>query len=382
VILRLKGAEDAGIYSLAYTFTNIFTTIAGFGMGTYQISDVRGRHTDGTYVAARICTSVVAILCFAGTLYFTDFSRATLLCCFALMLYRLLEGLAGVYLCVLQKLGDFKTIGISSCAKGVFPFLLFCAALYFFELSQAIFVMSLSFLAVFVFFDFKRVTRRPEFTSKPVMRDIIRVLLPSFVFVLQGLAYFAMTFYTRYVIEKVYSIEELGYFSSMTLIMFVLPFLTGPVLGVFIPGLSGLYADKKYYVIKRMTFRMGLCVIGITAAMCASSPVWGRFALRLVFGEKILQYSYLLIPTLLASGFMLGTSVLGAILAAMQRRVECLVASIAAMLTGILTCPVLVREFYMGGSIYSLIAAFTAQGFVLLGFLLYHLKKPSNLADK
>jgi O-antigen/teichoic acid export membrane protein len=351
-------------------------------MGTYQISDVRGRHTDGTYVAARICTSIMALLCFAGALYFTDFSRATLLCCFTLMIYRLLEGFAGVYLCVLQKFDDYKTIGLSYCAKGIFSFLLFCAALYFFELPQAIFAMSFSFLAIFVFFDFKRVTRRPNFTPKAVMRDIIRILLPSFVFVLQSLTYFAMTFYTRYVIEKVYSIEELGYFSSITLVMFVLTFLTGPALNVFIPGLSGLYADKKYYVIKRMTFRMGLCVIGITAAMCASSLVWGRFALRLIFGEEILAYSYLLIPTLIASGFMLGTGVLGAILAAMQRRIEGLIAGVAAMLTGILTCPVFVREFYMGGSIYSIIAAYTVQGFILLGFLLHYLKKPSNLADK
>ena len=163
--------------------------------------------------------------------------------------------------------------------------------------------------------------------------------------------------------------------------MFVLPFLTGPALNVFIPGLSGLYADKKYYEIKRMTFRMGLCVIGATAALCASSLVWGRFALSLVFG-KILRYSYLLIPTLLASGFMLGTGVLGAILAAMQKRVESLAAGIAAALTAILVCPALVRKFYMGGSIYSLIAAFTVQGFVLLGFLLHYLKKPSGLADK
>jgi O-antigen/teichoic acid export membrane protein len=382
VILRVKGAEDAGVYSLAYTFTNIFTTIAGFGMGAYQISDVRGRHTDGTYIAARICTSIAALFCFAVALYFADFSRSTLLCCFALMLYRLLEGFAGVYLCVLQKFDDYKTIGISYFAKGVFPFLIFCIALYFFELPQAVFAMSFSFLAVFVFFDFKRVTSRPDFTSKPVMRDIIRVILPSFVLVLNSLTYFGMTFYTRYVIEKIYSIEELGYFSSVTLIMFVLPFLTGPALNVFIPGLSGLYADKRYYEIKRMTFRMGLCVIGVTAVLCASSLVWGRFALSLVFGEKILRYSYLLIPTLLASGFLLGVGVLGAILTAMQKRVESLIAGVAATLTAILTCPVLVSGFYMGGSIYSLVAAFTVQGFVLLGFLLHYLKKPSKLADK
>jgi O-antigen/teichoic acid export membrane protein len=183
------------------------------------------------------------------------------------------------------------------------------------------------------------------------------------------------------VIEKIYTIEELGYFSSVTLIMFVLPFLTGPALNVFIPGLSRLYDDKEYYIIKRMTFRMGLCVIAATMAMCASSLVWGRFALRVVFGEKILSYSFVLMPTLLVSGFMLGCGVLGGILTAMQKRKEVLIAAAAAALAVILICPVFVRKFYMSGSLYCLIAAYTVNGFIQLGFLLYHLKKPAFPAD-
>ncbi|MDR2795854.1 MAG: lipopolysaccharide biosynthesis protein [Spirochaetaceae bacterium] len=370
MILRMKGAEDAGVYSLSYTFTNIFATVAAFGMGNYQISDVTGRHTDGTYIAARICTSAAALVCFAAALFFADFSRSALLCCSALLLYRLLEGLAGVYLCVLQKFEDYKSIGISNCIKGGITFLAFCTALYFWELPQAVLAMSAAFLPVFVLFDIPRATRRAGFTAKAVKRDIINVLLPSFVLVLQSLTYFCMTFFTRYVIEKTYSMEELGYFSSITLIMFVLPFLTGPTLNVFIPGLSGLYAEKKYYIIRRMTFRMGICVIAATVLMSVSSLVWGRFALKLVFGEKILSYSFILMPTLIASGFLLGCGVLGSILIAMRKRVESLIAGAAGAGMAILSCPALVRHFYMNGAIYSLILAFTVQGLIMLVVIL------------
>jgi O-antigen/teichoic acid export membrane protein len=381
VILRMKGAEDAGVYSLAYTFTNIFTTISSFGMSSYQISDVTGRHSDGTYVAARLCTSLAAILCFAAALPFTNFSRVTLLCCAVLMLYRILEGIAGVYLCVLQKSGDYRTIGISNCIKGVFPFAAFCAVFYFSGLPQAVSAMSAAFLLVFLMFDFPRVTGRADFTAKAVKSDIINVLLPSFMFVLQGLTYFGMTFFSRYVIEKTYSIEELGYFSSITIIMLIFPILSGPVLGVFIPGLSGLYAEKKYGIIKRMTFRMGLCVIAGTVVICLSSFIWGGFVLKLVFGEAILSYRYLLLPTLLASCFMLGCNVICSVLIAAQNRLVILIAGVAAALTVILTCPALVRRFYMNGSIYSLIAAFAVEGIIILGALIRHLREPRNIKD-
>jgi O-antigen/teichoic acid export membrane protein len=382
VLLRAKGAEDAGIYGLAYAYTNMFVVISTFGMDNYQLSDVRGRHSDGTYIAARFSTSLVSVICFSIILFFfTDFSLKVRLCCAALMLYRILEGISGVYICILQKMDDYKTIGISRCIKSIFVFGIFCAALYLFELNWAVICMSAAFLLVAVLIDFPQVTKRAAFTAKTVKHDIINILKPSFILVAQGfIGNFAM-FFPRYIIEKTYSIEELGYFSSITLIMLIFPILVSPVLSVFIPGISGLYIDKQYYIIKRMIFRMGLCVIAGTILLCLSSLVWGRFALSLVFGEKILPYGYLLIPVLLTSGVILGCGVLGSVLTAMQKRMECFIATIAAVLVVALSCPALVSAFYMNGSLYSLIIAYAVQGLIMLAYIFYHLRNKAAVTD-
>jgi O-antigen/teichoic acid export membrane protein len=382
VILRMKGAEDAGIYGLSYSYTNVFVVISTFGVGNYQLSDVTGRHNDGTYIAARLCTSLVALLCFTGALFFfTDFSLKTRVCCAALMLYRILEGIAGVYICVIQKRGEYKTICLSYCLKGVLTFSIFCVMLYFLELNWAATGMSAAFLLVAMLIDFPRATKNTFFTAKAEKRDIINVLKPSFVLVIQGVMGNIIMFLPRYMIEKTYSIEELGFFSSITLIIFIFPFLVGPAISVFIPGMSGLYSGKQFYIIKRMTFRMGLCVILGTILLCLSSLVWGPFVLSLVFGEKMLAYSYLLIPTLLASGFMLGCGVLGSVLISMQKRTECFISTIVAVLTILLSCQTMVRMFYMNGAIYSLILAHAANGIVTLGFILYHLRNNVNITD-
>lgn len=126
---------------------------------------------------------------------------------------------------------------------------------------------------------------------------------------------------------------------------------------------------------------MGLCVILGTILLCLSSLVWGPFVLSLVFGEKMLAYSYLLIPTLLASGFMLGCGVLGSVLISMQKRTECFISTIVAVLTILLSCQTMVRMFYMNGAIYSLILAHAANGIVTLGFILYHLRNNVNITD-
>jgi O-antigen/teichoic acid export membrane protein len=382
VLLRVKGAEDAGIYGLAYSYTNMFVVISTFGMSNYQLSDVTGRHSDGTYIAARVFTSLVAIICFSIMLsFFTDFSLAARLCCAVLMFYRIIEGISGVYICILQKMDDYKTIGISNCVKSIFTFGVFCVMIYFFELNWAVIGMSAAFLLVAFLIDFPRVTNRAGFTAKVVTRDIINILKPSFVLVIQGFIGNFIIFFPRYMIEKAYSTDELGYFSSITLIMFIFPFLVGPAISVFIPGISSLYVDKRYYIIKRMIFRMGLCVIAGTILLCLSSLVWGRFALSLIFGEKILPYSYLLMPALLASGCMLGCGVLGSALVAMQKRSICFIVIIAAALVVVLSCPALVRVFYMNGSLYSLIIAYMVEGFIMLACIFYYLKNKPAVTD-
>jgi O-antigen/teichoic acid export membrane protein len=378
----MKGAEDAGIYGLAYSYTNMFVVISNFGMNNYQLSDVRGRHSDGTYIAANFCTSLAAAVCISIALFFfTDFSLKVRLCCAALMLYRILEGMSNVYICILQKIDDYKTIGISRCIKSIFVFGIFCAVLYFFELNWAAIGMSAAFLLVMILIDFSQVIKRAEFTAKVVKHDIINILKPSFILVLQGFIGNFAIFFPRYMIEKTYSIEDLGYFSSITLIMFIFPFLVGPALSVFIPGMSGLYIDKQYYIIKRMIFRMGLCVIAGTILLCLSSLVWGRFALSLVFGEKILSYSYLLMPVLLASGFILGCGVLFYVLIAMQKRLECFIVTIFGALAVTFSCPALVRAFYMNGSLYSLIIAYAVEGLIMLAYIFYHLRNKAAVTD-
>jgi O-antigen/teichoic acid export membrane protein len=379
--MRIKGAEYTGIYTLSFSFTNIFAMIASFGMGHYQLSDVEKKHSDGTFIAARFCTSIAAFLIFLITLPFTSFSRDIMVCSAILMLYRILESISSVYTCVLQKSYYYKTICLSNTLKGILPFLLLCAALYFFNLYAAVLAMCAAYMLVFIFIDFNRAVNLEGFNPKVIKHDIPKLFPPSFMLVAGGLVTSLMLFFPRYIIEKIYTIEELGYFSSITLVMYIFNFLAGPALSVFLPEISIFCAEKKYAVIKRMAFRMTFLAIFITILITLSSFIWGDFALRLVFGEKILSYNYLLPPTLLTSGFSFICNILAIMLVAMQNRIQYLISLIISTLTIILICPVLVRHFYMNGAIYSFTIAYFECGLILLGMLLYDLKIKSASTD-
>ena len=62
LIVRMSGYEDAGIFSLAMTVSNVFSFFDNYGLRNYQVSDVAGRYTQGQYILTRLLTSVASVV--------------------------------------------------------------------------------------------------------------------------------------------------------------------------------------------------------------------------------------------------------------------------------------------------------------------------------
>ena len=61
VIVRLSGYEDAGVFALAMSISNVFASFANYGMRSYQIADTKHIFSPIQYVFSRTCLS-----CFTG----------------------------------------------------------------------------------------------------------------------------------------------------------------------------------------------------------------------------------------------------------------------------------------------------------------------------
>ena len=133
LVLRLGGYQAAGDLSLAMSITNIFYTVALFGMLSFQISDLKPEFVEKEYFAVKGFAILGAtIFCLISSLW-NGYELAQLLSILLYMLYRDLEAVQDTFYGIGQKAERLDLVGISKFLKGVFSLLLFVVLLLLFH---------------------------------------------------------------------------------------------------------------------------------------------------------------------------------------------------------------------------------------------------------
>jgi O-antigen/teichoic acid export membrane protein len=369
LVVRIAGFREAGVYSLSFSFANIFLIIANFGVIRYQLSDIQRKYTDGVYFATRAVTCLAALLLGVLTLFFTGFTPYTVMCCAAMLCFKLLESITDVFFGALQRFDRFGAINLSYILKGVFPVAAFCVALYYKNLFFATVALSVVYALVVALFDIPAVIRDKNLASAVAFKDIPRVLFACFPLALVTVVYPYMAFITRYTVNQLYSAEELGYYSSVTLLIAVMITLGNSVWNALIPHMAERYHGKEYGLLKKTIAKIIGIVMLAGAFLVLAGLVFGEWVLALVFGEKIRPYCYLLTPTFIVSTIWTLVSFFNASLTAFEKRTPPLVCNMA----GVVVCTALIRPFVqaygMIGSCYCLIVSMGLQAVLSLIYL-------------
>ena len=54
IVTLINGVSDAGVFSLAFSTSQMMLTIGNYGMRNYQATDIRNKYTMGIYLSSRI----------------------------------------------------------------------------------------------------------------------------------------------------------------------------------------------------------------------------------------------------------------------------------------------------------------------------------------
>ncbi|GHV77524.1 hypothetical protein AGMMS49942_23450 [Spirochaetia bacterium] len=375
LVVRFSDFTEAGVYSLAISFTNIFAVISSFGVRGYQISDVSHRHTDGTYIAARITSNLLSWLLFIVALIFVRFSNYILLCCIAMMCFKGMESASDVFAGIMQKLNRYDAIALSNILKGLIPIIFFCIALFLKNLIWGIGAMATAYLLVLLFYDMPVIMHNKGFTRSISLQDILHILRVSFPLMFFSLVYPYMTFITRNIVKDMYSGEELGYYSSVTILIVVMLVLTGAIWTVFMPQMSALYSNREYGHLKKNMLQIVCRIAVLSIVLLIAGFLLGNMGLGLLFGKEILLYSFLLPPVIIVSSILTLVNFFNSALIAFQKRNKMLIAN----LIGAVFCTLLLRPlvtcFGMAGSLYCLIISMGIQLVLLTGITIITLGK-------
>jgi O-antigen/teichoic acid export membrane protein len=328
IVIRIAGYEVSGEFSLVISFTNIFGVLSQYNIRSFQLSDVNDRFLPQQYSGVYAITSVLAVVLFLFALPFSGYNRNIIISCIIYMLFKLCETFTNYIFTYMQLEDKYSDILISYCLKGFIPLIAFTGWLYFTQsLLQSLCIMSLLYITIIFFYDKKKI--RSYFPIGILMKDAIVILKECFPITLSPLIVTFMFFLTRYSVENIYGVAELGYYSAITMIISVILTMAWAVYYVLLP----VIADKYIKRLKGEIIRIIFIVLGIifvtTLLLFLLLRLIGSLIFSFVFGIEILEYLYLLFPAIITSAMLAVMAFTSVCLIAMQKRLAMLIGMLA-----------------------------------------------------
>lgn len=381
LLVRMSGYEDAGVFSLAMTVSNMFNFFASYGLRNYQVSDVRGTYKQRQYLLTRCITVGVSMA--ACGIYLPLAGGYSPLECAAVMLYLVYSNvniLGDTLLGTLQLHGLLQINGYSSILRGVVCFVGFIAAYALGGgILAALAVMAACTAVCTLLYDWRWYRKVEPFQGfeRGDLRAAVSLLRTCFTLMISSLLPVITTAMPRRSIQKLAGTEQLGYFSTIFTPTVLITTLIPAIIVALVPKMARAWNEKD---------RKGFAVFAgqvylISAAMVLlaelAALVAGRPVMRLLFGEEILSYYSLLYWAILATGLNVLTSCGNSVLIAVRSNRLVAVGS-AVALAATLSSGGLVGAFGITGAAYVLIMAYGAQVLFQIAAIVYRFRRQGD----
>lgn len=378
-LVRLGGFEDAGLFSLGLTVSTMFGMIANYGLRSFQITDVKNRFSDYTYIVSRIITIIIA---FAACLVYSivkKFDVSTLLIVLIFMLYKCVEAYSDVLSAIWQKNNRMIDVGISMGIRGIANMIFFFLCfLYSHNIIIAIAAMAFSSFLTLLLFDFvktKKYLKQTQLFKRFSKADIIPLLLTG---MLTMLFVFSTTLFNsipKLIVEKKCGVSLLGVFSSVFAPTVVISTFAVGVLLPVAPKLaeSFIRGDRKSIFKTISVCNLIFVATGVAAELL--SIVVGKQLFRIVYGEEIIPYFNLFYYVIIVSVLISVVNSYSTLLIAARKLKQLLAFSGSSCVLVLIASYLIIPKYSIYGAAYAMIGVLAVQFIAESIFIFYLLKK-------
>ncbi|WP_289647385.1 hypothetical protein, partial [uncultured Dubosiella sp.] len=182
-----------------------------------------------------------------------------------------------------------------------------------------------------------------------------KMLIPCVPLMIYGLIVPYLNFLSRYVVELKFGTEILGYYSSITMVFTVMSTLMGSIFVTVLPKIAYLYQTGNYKELNKFILLANLGIVGFGVVCVGLGIVLGNFVFSILFGKQILDYIYLLTPTIIASIILSLVSLTSSIMISFRKNHLMLMINIIGVVLCTLSISLIVDSFGLVGALYALI---------------------------
>lgn len=362
LIVRISNNyQDAGLYSLAISITNVFYIIAIYNVRNFQAADIKEEYKNEDYLFHRITVMLLALLicsAFAIVVYHDSYTVGIIV---FYMVFRLNESLVDVLHGMDQRVDRMDIVGKSYLLRGIVMLISFVfMEIWTKDLLLTIIVMAITSFITILIFDVRK-TNQITAIHKIVRKDkIIGLYKACFPLLTYGVALNLTASLPRIITEKMYGNELLGYYSSVATPAVIVQAFANVIFSPFITTFSRYYNEGDGKKFQNLAIKLVAFCIGLGACAYVGSLLLGRFVLeKILFQDAgIGPYCYLLNSTMICTTLVALIWLLAIILTIDRATKVLTVANVFGTIFELILAYILIDKYQLDGINISLIITY------------------------
>jgi len=302
IVARAGGLYDAGVFTIAYTLTQMMATIGSYGMRSFQVSDIKNEYSFGSYLSSRVLSILAMIVICMSYGFYQGYDGQKLFIIAMLCGYRIVDDLEDVFHGEMQ-----KAMRLDTASKILAVRILAATAAFGISyvitknlvISSVVFTLTAAALALYlnllVTGFFKNITFKLEKTG------VIKLLWVCLPICLGGFLYNYLVNAPKYAIDRNLSEETQTIFSILFMPVFVINMLSSFIFKPMIVNMGILWNEgkKKGFIVS--VAKQMLIIIALTLICMLGGWLIGIQVLGFMYGVNLEAYR-LLFTLLIAFG--------------------------------------------------------------------------------
>ena len=322
VVTQLAGAEQAGMFSLAFVTALLLMFVGNYGVRNFQASDLDEEYSFADYQANRVLTVVIMLV--AGITYckFRGYTDQMWLMSLGVYLYKAIDALADVYEGRLQQVDKLYLAGISQAFRSAAALIGFSLALLITRnVGVSSIVMAVIAALTFVVFTFPLAQLETPKSRSANAKRVIGLLKQCFPLFVALFMYNLIDNMPKFVMEGALSYDNQLYYNALYFPAHAILLTSGFIYKPMLLKMANAWADpskrKKFDLIIIVMF---VIIVGITVVVAGAMSWFGLAIMSFLYGIDFEQYRGLCFVMLAAGGVTAGIEFLYQVITVLRRQ--------------------------------------------------------------
>ena len=322
VVTQLAGAEQAGMFSLAFVTALLLMFVGNYGVRNFQASDLDEEYSFADYQANRVLTVVIMLV--AGITYckFRGYTDQMWLMSPGVYLYKAVDALADVYEGRLQQVDKLYLAGISQAFRSAAALIGFSLALLITRnVGVSSIVMAVIAALTFVVFTFPLAQLETPKSRSANAKRVIALLKQCFPLFVALFMYNLIDNMPKFVMEGALSYDNQLYYNALYFPAHAILLTSGFIYKPMLLKMANAWADpakrKKFDLIIVVMF---VIIVAITVVVAGAMSWFGLAIMSFLYGIDFEQYRGLCFVMLAAGGVTAGIEFLYQVITVLRRQ--------------------------------------------------------------